>query len=782
MRQLLKELKSRSFIYFLVILYSLSSCKPTRLLTEDEYLFQNNTTKIDSKNINKSDLTGYYRQKPNKRTLIIFKLPLAAYNFSKLGKERKWKQWVGRVIGEPPTVYDSLLVERTRQQFVRYLKNEAYYNAIVTKETELKRKRAWVTYSIEAKDPIVINSVSYTINDSLIAPLIFSDTSKRMLRKGDLFKLESLQNERNRITRQVRDSGYFYFKEDYISYKVDTTDLIADINVVINKALVFDTENNPSVENHKKYWINKVFVYPDFDPQKAIRNKNNYFLSFDTIDYNGFNMIYTGDVNVRPKTILKANAICPGDKYNFSKVESTTKFLNSLRLFRLNNINFSPTVESDSLIDCNIQLTPATYQNISVNIETTSTQGNYGLGGYLNYQHRNLFKGAEILNIKVSGSVQRQNKTETNDGVIVDAFNIIDYGMIASLETPSFILPFKMQRFYKKYNPKTAFSLVLNTQKKPKYYNRNIYGISMGYNWKGSKNVKHVLNPFDFSSVTIPLKTQLFDSIIDGKYIENSFKDYFIAGGNYSIIFQNKKKTEGNSYTYVRWNVGIAGNLIHFLHRNVFTKDTVAGGYYKIFNYQYAQYVQSDIDVRYFGFFNKDHLIATRFFAGLAAPMPNGNAKAIPFVKQYFAGGAQDLRAWPARSLGPGTYTLPNTGEAGYYDQTADIKLAVNIEYRFSFTRSWKGALFVDAGNIWSISDEDERSGALFKRDEFYKQFAVGTGFGLRYDLKFAVLRLDWGIKVNDPSIQGNDSWVLFHNPFVPRNDLTWHFAIGYPF
>jgi len=232
-----------------------------------------------------------------------------------------------------------------------------------------------------------------------------------------------------------------------------------------------------------------------------------------------------------------------------------------------------------------------------VNLETTTTQGNYGLGGYFNYKHKNLFKGAEILNVKVSGSLQRQSESETSDGVIIDAFNIIEYGVVTSLETPSFILPFRMERFYKKYNPKTTFSLILNTQKKPTLYNRNIYGVSMGYNWKSSKNVRQIFNPFDISSVIIPYTSEKFDSIIDGKYIENSFKDYFIAGGNYSLIYQNKGKNGKNNYSYLRWNIGFTGNLLNFVYKNILNKDTVAGGYYQFLDLQYAQYGQTDVDV-----------------------------------------------------------------------------------------------------------------------------------------------------------------------------------------
>lgn len=750
-------------------------CKPTRLLSDDQYLLQKNKIVLDGKSIDKRELEGYYRQKPNKRTLVLFKLPLAAYNFSRLGKERKWKNWLGRVVGEEPSIYDSLLVDRTSQQFKRYLYNEAYYNAEVSQMVKLKRQRAKVTYYIKANTPIMVSKLNYQINDSLLAPIILSDTANAALKPGKLFTLEALQQERSRIVLQFKDSGYYYFNQEDIKYQVDTTGYKANIRLIVNKEIHYDFENHPYKLNHRQYWINKVYFFPDFDPQLAIRQKQNYFQNSDTVYHDGFPVIYAGKKNIRPKVVLKANAIYPNNRYNYTDVLATTKYLNSLRLFRLSNINFVPVFGNDSLLNCQIKLTPATYQNFSVNFETTTTQGNYGLGGYLSYQNRNLFKGAELLNIKLSGSYQRQNKSEDNA-----AFNIVEYGLNASLETPSFILPFRMERFYKRYNPKTTFSLVYNVQQKPGFYNRDIYGISMGYVWKGKRNIRHVVNPFDFSAVNILFDASgNFEQAIVGTYLENNFKDYFIAGGNYSLIFQNKGKTNKYSHSYLRWNVGFAGNLLNTLYRDIFHKDTVAGGYYEVLNLQFAQYAQTDIDIRHFGYFNKNNLIAMRFFAGVAVPIKNGNASAIPFVKQYHAGGAQGIRAWHMYDLGPGTYNLPDSVNSF---QTADIKLELNLEYRFSFSRSWKGAFFTDIGNIWSISEADDRPGAFFKRNEFYKQFAIGTGFGVRYDLQFAVIRLDWGIKVKDPAIPGAESWVLFKTPFKLSEDLNWHFAIGYPF
>jgi hypothetical protein len=663
--------KGTSYFFVLIVLMQLVSCKSTRWLEPNDYLLKKNSIEIDNKTIDKRELESYYRQVPNKKFLVFFKFRLSTYNFSKLGKERKFKLWIRRVIGEEPAIYDSIMVEQTRDQFLKALKNEAYYDAVVDYKVELHNKRAWVDYTITAGNPIIISKVTYEIEDSILEPLVFSDTLNSFLIPGKRMTLKSLENERKRIVTQMRDSGYFEFNMDYIKYRVDTLRKQANITLLLKMALQQDSLNNVTEQSHKKYWINTVHFLPDFDPQKAIRNRREYFSTFDTTYYQGFGFIYPGKPNIKPKVILKANTIYQGEIYNFTKVNGTTNYLNSLRLFRLNSINFYQESTADSLINCVVQLTPSVYQNYSVNFETTNTQGNLGVGGSVNYQHKNLFKGAEVLNIKVSGSLQRQTKTEFNE-----AFNIVEYGAETNLETPSFILPFKMERFYKKYNPKTSFSVSYNYQLRPDY-TRYIYNSNMGYNWKGTETIRHFLSPVDLSSVRITDGDQQFlDSIAD-TYLANNYKDYLILGGNYSLFYQNKAKSAFRSYSYIRWNIGLAGNLLQFLHQNATNKDTVAGGYFEIFDLQYAQFALTDIDYRFNYYLSTDQSLVMRLFGGVAVPY--GNATAIPFVKQYFSGGAQGIRAWNPKDLGPGTFSIPDSLNS-YPNQTSDIKLEFNLE------------------------------------------------------------------------------------------------------
>lgn len=748
---------------------SLSGCDVTRLVPDDEYLLHHNETKIDGQDFDKGELTAYYRQKENRKLFRTYPFFLTTYNFAHRGHERKWKNWLGRVVGEEPVIFDSSLTARTAKQFDIILRNDAYYNSEVSYDIVKKGKKANVVYNVKLGEPTYISAVSYTISDSVLEPLILSDTGSAAFKTGHLFTLNALQAERDRIVKQVRSDGYYRFSADLVRYRVDTANYKANVEIIVERPVSQNADGNLAKSNAKQFWINSVCFYLDYNPQSALRNQSAYFHNLDTLYRNQYMFLFSGKRKIMPRTVLKANLLEPGQLYDAEKVEQTNKHINSLRIFRQNNISFSQVEGSDSLLDCKVYLTPSTYQNYSVNLEATNTDGNMGVGGNLNYQHKNLFHGAELFNVKLSGSLQRQTKTETTE-----AFNIVEFGVESSLETPSFVLPFRTSNWYKKIDPRTSLTVAYNYQRRPDY-TRKITSLLTTYSWKANDNVRFLVSPLDLNTVRIPERTDEFDQRIKGKYIENSYKDYFIIGSRYSILFQNSKPSTASDFSYFRWNIDLAGNLLHMLH-GATSRDTVSGGYYEVYNLQYAQFVKTDVDYRYYHFLSEKKQLVVRMFAGVAVPY--GNATAVPFVRQYYAGGADGIRAWNVRDLGPGTY---RDTSSTYPNQTGDVKLEINLEYRYNIVRNLHGAIFADAGNIWAIKKDADRPGADFNFGKFYRQLALGSGLGLRLDLNFAILRLDGGVKMRDPALAGSESWVLFHNKFQFR-DITWQFGIGYPF
>ncbi|MBO7497485.1 MAG: BamA/TamA family outer membrane protein [Salinivirgaceae bacterium] len=746
-----------------------ASCNVTRMVPDDEYLLRRNETVVDDPKFDKGELTAYYRQKENRNVFRFYPFFLATYNFAHIGHERKWKNWLARVVGEEPVIYDSVLAERTVKQFDIILRNAAYYNSSVSYDVKRKKKKAKVTYAVNLGNPTYINSVYYTVRDTVLTPIIWADTAESLLRPGKKFTLSDLQAERDRIVTQVRSNGYYMFSSDMVKYSVDTSNYLADVEVIVDRPVVQNPDGYLEKANARQYRINSVSFFPDYNPQKVLRDRSAYYANLDTLRRDQFLFLFSDKPKITPRTILKANMLEPGELYDVKKVDQTSRHISSLRIFRQNNISFTPVVGSDTLLDCSVQLTPSTYQNYSVNLEATNTEGNLGVGGNLNYQHKNLFHGAEIFNVRLSGALQRQTETETTD-----AFNIVEFGAESSLETPSFVLPFRTSNWYKRIEPRTLFTVAYNYQRRPDY-TRKITSLLVTYSWKTTEHLRFLVSPVDLNTVRIPKRTEAFDKRIQGKYIENSYKDYFIIGSRYSILYQNRNASKQTDFSYFRWNVELAGNLLNLLHKNM-SRDTVSGGYYELVNLQYAQFVRTDVDFRRYHFFSDRDQLVSRIFMGVA--IPYGNATAVPFVRQYYSGGADGIRAWNVRDLGPGTY---RDTASSYPNQTADVKMEFNLEYRYTIIKNFKGALFADVGNIWALKEDEDRPGAEFNFDKFYTQLAVGTGMGFRLDLNFAVIRLDAGIKVRNPAIEGPDSWVLFHNRFRLKS-ITWQFGIGYPF
>jgi outer membrane protein assembly factor BamA len=408
-------------------------------------------------------------------------------------------------------------------------------------------------------------------------------------------------------------------------------------------------------------------------------------------------------------------------------------------------------------------------QSNNIEVEGTNSSGN--LGGALNlvYQHRSLFGNAESFTLKLRGAMEAIKRQEVNQ-----ISKTLEYGAEASINFPKFLLPFTSIKIIKKYNPKTSITIAYNFQQRPDY-TRKVANVSFGYNWKQDKHITHYFNLIEMNYVEIPYSSPEFDRNIRGTYLENSYTDHLVPVTSYSIVFntQNIKKTV--DFHYIKYNIESAGNILTGI--NSLTNSKKYDGHYELFGIQYSQYLRSDIDFRYFDVLNQGSSLAYRFFAGAA--FPYGNALAVPFEKQYFSGGANSIRGWQVRTLGPGSFK-DTTNTKQYPNSTGDIKLEANIEYRFKLFWILESAFFLDAGNIWTIKDSKERPGAVFKFNKFMDDLALGSGVGLRFDLKFFLFRTDLGLKMRDPS-RLTDKWIFSQKKLLLR-DFALCIAIAYPF
>jgi len=765
-----------NLLVLMICILLFGACHSTRFVPKDKYLLNKISVKVDDKNLKKEELKTHIKQKENLRILGFMKFHLWVYNHSSATKTDDWL----KKVGEAPVLYDEFQTQRSKEQLQIFLKNKGYYNAVIhdTLIYDRNQRKLNLVFDIKAKQPYRVRNFVYSIKDPHLSELILKDSVNRLLKTSDIFDLDVLNAERQRIRRYLNEKGYFRFSEQFIRFKADTNlynrrvDLIANID----DALLNNKETE--VVNHQKYKIRNYLIYPTFKAVDLTGEQEN--LKLDTLFREDHVFIYSGKLQYKPELFFDINRLRDSVYYSSMNAEKTYRALNRLRQFKLINIGFDETglLDKDSipLLDCRMQLSPMPRQNTSVDVEGTNSSGNLGVAGNFNYQHRNVFRGAEVLDFQARVARERQQ-------IDNDVFNTQEYGLESSLTFPKFISFIKAKRLFTFQIPETKFTAGFNYQRRPDY-TRNITNLKFGYNWKTSGSQSHTLNIADLNYVILYNQDTAFINSIEDLYIKSSFTNHLILAGNYTWIYNTQNITKREDYKFYKVNFESAGNLL-WLYSNLVNKQKatsvdsithVETSYYEALNIRFAQYLKGDFEYRYGHIINKISSVVGRAFVGIG--FPYGNFNVLPFEKKYFTGGANGIRAWQVRSLGPGTYQAPS---GVYPNQSADIKLEANLEYRFKLFWLMEGALFLDAGNIWAINSLDNREGALFKLNEFYRQIAVGTGTGLRFDFTYFIFRLDLGLKLVDPSLPEGQRFIP-GNYLIKNEHLNLSFAIGYPF
>lgn len=756
------------------------ACSSTRYVPEGRYLLNDVTVRVDQRAINKDELKGQVRQKGNLKILGFLKFHLGLYNLSSKKKDDGWL----KRIGEAPVLYQEYQTERAKDQLLIYLRNRGFYDAVV-KDTAIfhaKKPKVDLIFRVEAGSPYRIRRYQYQIEDENLNSLILGDTARQVIGATDIFDVDRLDAERDRLSTLLRNHGYYGFSTDYISYLADSSlnRKLVDLTVVVadaNMDEVLDT-----IIPHKRYVVRNYRVNPDYVPPQLLKTTSR--ATPDTIFEPPYTYIFQEKMKYNPDLFESLNRIKDSTFYSLRNVEKTYRSLNQLQQFRVVNLNFDvvDSLGNDSIgvLDCNFQLTPLSRQGFSVDLEGTNSSGNLGVAGNLNYQHRNLFRGAEMLNIKLRGAVERQ-QTIVSDGAL--NFNTREFGLESSLVLPKFFSPLNDRGLFSFQVPQTSFTVGFNYQRRPDY-TRTITNFRFGYNWKSKPFRTHFLNMVDFNYVNLYEFNPDFINSIEDLYIKSSYTDHLIMALNYTLVDNTQVVTRKDNYHYFRWSFESAGNLLDaystLIGKDKFIESDTDGeqtnSYYKILNTRFAQYLKTDLEYRYGYTLNKYNSIVGRAFVGVGVPY--GNFDVLPFEKKYFTGGANGIRAWQVRTLGPGSYKAP---EGAYPNQSGDIKLEANLEYRFHLVGMLEGALFIDAGNIWAINDKDNRPGVVFRPNEFYQQIAVGTGTGFRFDFTYFIFRLDLGMKLRDPSLEPGKRSIIGNYP-ISAEHLNFSFAIGYPF
>lgn len=761
-----------------------------KYIPEGKYLLSGADVKMQKKVVKKDELEPYIKQKPN-REILGFKFHMFLYNISS-PKKNNWFSNYFRKIGEEPVVWDSYLTYRTRDQLKLFLKHKGYYNAKVEDTVMLHKRKADVTYFIKPGMPYKINKVFYEFEDTSLRKIILEDTIHTIIKPGENLDVDLLQAERERIERFLRERGYYKFNKEYIFYNIDTAagNYLVNVEILIKQYQSISTDTRFISGNHPRYKINNVYIFSNYDPKSALKEGSEYFRELDTIKYDELFFVNNKKSPINPGILAQSNYIIPSEYYDELNVDLTKRHLNSLKAFKLIDISFSDVKTSTAyyntnhLLNCDIQLTPLIPQSFQFELQGTNTSGNIGGAGNLVYQHRNLFGNVEILNISLRGSAETLFKT-------VDSLNnnTTDVGIEARITLPKFLLPFKTESFIKRYSPKTSLVLSYNFRDRPEYYKRTLANFTFGYSWRGNRYLSHLLNPVKLNLVSLENTTELFRDLLQKTpYLRSTYESRLIAVSDYSLIFTNQDIQKNRDFIFFRYNIESAGNSLFLAHRLFNKRDSIGG--YKLFGEKFSQYIKTDFDFRYYNVRSPENQLVYRVFAGIAYPYENSNS--IPFEKKYFSGGANSIRAWQPRFVGPGSVSEQ---DKTYISGVADIKLEFNIEYRFKLFWLLEGALFLDGGNIWALNESDPRPGANFDIHRFYKEIALGAGFGARFDLSFFIVRFDAALQVFNPANYydelGNElnylegekvhKW-LFNKDRIGKNDWAWHFAIAYPF
>ncbi|MGK6344079.1 BamA/TamA family outer membrane protein [Chryseobacterium sp. DT-3] len=753
------------------------SCSNTKFLKEGQMLYVGGEVKIENDTISKKEknelqsaLEENLVPKPNS-TILGLRPRLYFYNIAKEPKKDKgFNYWLKYKAGEKPVLLGDVDREFNRKIIENYSENKGYFNARATYDTVSKNKKAKVIYTVRPGSRYFISNVKFQQDSSLVNREIQSLTDKTLLKPGKPFDLDVIKNERERIDDGLKERGFYYFNPDNIIVQADST-VSKNHKVELNVKL---KENTPDLAT-EQFSIDKVIVFPNYNIQDVKRGKYSVPMNTDSLSKYAYNDIYIIDPQnkFKPKIFDRALYFKKGDLYNRSNHNLTLNRLISLGVFKFVKNEF---IVSDSLkhqFDAYYLLTPRQIQSLRLEALGRTNSANYaGSELNLNWTHRNFFRGAEQFKASVYGAFDFQMGGQEN------AKNLFRAGTNVQLSIPRIVAPFRFNSS-SAFVPRTNINLGFEFQNRTEYYTLNTFSASFGYLWKENVRKEHDLKLLDVTLVSPAKVTALYDSIsANSDAMQRVVQKQLIFGPTYSYTYTNTMLSKPTTI-YYKGTLDLAGNITGL----VTGANVEKGKEKKIFGIPFSQYAKMENDFRLYHKFTEKTSLATRFIGGVAYPY--GNSENIPFSKQFFSGGSNSVRAFRARTLGPGSFD-PRTIKSGYYfDQSGDIKLELNAEYRANLYKFLNVAVFADAGNVWLINEDAQRPGAKFSK-EFLSEIAVGAGVGLRLDFSILILRLDLAMPLRVPYYEKGDRWAFnrinFGDSQWRKDNLILNIAIGYPF
>ncbi len=736
---------SYKWIYILSFSLLLIGCSSTKFIPNGQYLLEDVKIESADKGLDASTLQAYIRQKGNSKWFSLFKIPMATYSLA--GRDStKWLNRTLKHIGEQPVIFDSLQAQLSKKDLTTAMQNMGYMHARTEMNVKHRGHKVNVVYRLIPGEPYRISMVNYDIQDSLIKKLLYiykgRDAFKPSLKTGSRFTVDVLNEERRNLTTFLLNHGYYKFHKDFIQYSADSARNSHDINITL-KLLPYRTANHSTDTLHPCY-------------------------SIDTIRY------HSGDDDERlhlKKSVLKnATMIDVHAPYSADGLQQTYNKFARFQAVRYTNISFREHPDT-TLLDCDIQISTNKPNSISFQPEGTNTAGDLGAAASLTWENRNLFHGSELFSVTVRGAYEAITGLEGYQNQ-----NYVEYGLESKLKFPRFLAPFLSSTFKHRSLATSELSLSYNLQNRPEFH-RRVFSAAWRYHWAEPRHhISYRVDLLDLNYIYMPWISATFKH----DYLDNASNRNAILRYNYEDLFIMKSGaglTYNDGVNAVRANIEASGNILNGLSKAFRFKQN-AIGQYTLFNIAYAQYAKFDIDYTHLFLFDSRNTLAAHAEFGIA--WPYGNSSVLPFEKRYFSGGANTVRGWGVRELGPGKYRGTD-GRIDFINHAGDVKLTLNLEYRTYLFWKLNGAAFIDAGNIWTLRNYTEQPGGQFKMNTFYKQIAVAYGLGLRLNFDYFILRFDAGMKAINPAYRNKEEHFALIHPDFGR-DLAFHFAVGFPF
>ncbi|MFV8392037.1 BamA/TamA family outer membrane protein [Flavobacterium sp. LB2P6] len=758
-------------LYFLFLALFASSCSNTRFLPEGELLYTGAKVTVEGKETSKKEkkalktaLKEVVRPKPNS-TILGLRPKLYIYNLAGTPKKEKgWRYWLRTKVGEAPVLYNQVDLEYNKSVLQNFAENSGYFNTKTTADSTRHGKKATAEYIVKPGKQYKIREVKFPTDSSIISTAVRNTRRRSLLKKEEGYSLEAIKEERIRIDSRLKEKGFFYFNPDYLKVQVDTT--VADHQV----DLIVKVKDEAPKLAETPYKINKIIVYPNYSiGSDSVKN------NMDSIKKHNDLTIIDRENLFKPRIFDRALYFKKNDLYNRTDHNLSLNRLVNLGTFKFVKNQFRVSDTIGNYLDAYYYLTPLPKKSIRLELLAKTNSANYtGTELNLNWSNRNTFRGAELLTISAFGGVEVQVSGQNN------GFNVYRIGTEANLVWPRMIAPFKLNS-PSGFVPKTKATLGYEFQNRTKLYSLQTFKGSFGYLWKENERKEHLLNITEITYASPENVTALYqEQILKNESLGKVIEKQLIFGPTYSYTYTNTLQKRKKNTFYYKGTIDLAGNVAGLVSgANVRKGDTI-----KLFDVPFSQFVKIENDFRHYYKLGPDSQLASRIIAG--AGFAYGNSREMPFIKQFFIGGTNSLRAFRARSIGPGSFDGASTNTNTFLpDQSGDLKLEFNTEYRAKIYGLVKGALFLDAGNIWLLNENPDKPGAKFSK-KFLNEIAVGAGAGLRFDFSFLILRTDLAFPIRKPYLPDGNRWVLdqinFGSGAWRKENLIFNLAIGYPF